>query len=61
MAYYTPSGPMSGPILWHDGLGPIDVQETPDGHRRIGTATPVGATAGGVATWQRTRGAGAGL
>jgi hypothetical protein len=55
----TPSGPKSGPILYRHDLAAIDVQVAPDG-RTIGMATPVGATAGGVAIWRLTVG-GAGV
>jgi hypothetical protein len=54
MAYFTDSGPKSGPILSRDGLGVIDVFRTRDERTPIGPASPVGLTAGGVVVWRLT-------
>jgi hypothetical protein len=56
MPYYTNIGPRSGPILQRDNYGKIDVRAAPDDRTAIGTASPIGATVGGVATWRLTVG-----
>jgi hypothetical protein len=54
MTYFTDVGPKSGPILWRDGLGPIEVFRAPRDRRAIGQATPAGRTEGGIALWKLT-------
>jgi hypothetical protein len=56
MTYFTNAGPRSGPILWRDGLGPIEVFQAPRDRRAIGKATPAGRTEGGIALWHLTLG-----
>jgi hypothetical protein len=56
MALFTNAGPKSGPILWRDGLGPIEVFRAPRDRSAIGKATPVGRTKGGIALWELTVG-----
>jgi hypothetical protein len=51
MPYFTNAGPKSGPILWRDGDGAIDVFRDPDDRTPIGTAQPVGGTEGGIVIW----------
>jgi hypothetical protein len=46
---FTNAGPGSGPSLWRDDCGCIDVLEHPRDRRPIGTARPVGRTEGGIA------------
>ena len=56
MTYFTDAGPKSGPILWRDGLGPIEVFRAPRDRSAIGQATPAGRTEGGIALWELTIG-----
>jgi hypothetical protein len=48
---YTNVGPKSGPILWRDGHGTIDVLPAAGDRSAIGRAEPVGRTEGGIALW----------
>jgi hypothetical protein len=56
MTYFTDVGPRSGPILWRDSFGPIEVFRAPHDRPAIGQATPVGRTEGGIALWELTVG-----
>jgi hypothetical protein len=51
MAYFTNSGPNSGPIFLGDGYAAIDVVRDPDEDTPVGTARPVGCTEGGIVIW----------
>jgi hypothetical protein len=50
--YYCNDGPKSGPILWRDGYGAIDVFGDPDDRTPIGTALSVGSTPNGIVIWE---------
>jgi hypothetical protein len=52
--YFTNHAPKSGPLLWRDGLGAIDVLRAPDDRSPIGRAKPVGRSEGGIALWVLT-------
>jgi hypothetical protein len=49
--YFANVGPKSGPILWRDGHGTIDVLLASGDRSAIGRAEPVGQTEGGIALW----------
>jgi hypothetical protein len=52
MGYYTSAGPKSGTILWRDDCATIDVLRDPGDYTPIGTATPMGSAASGIAIWE---------
>jgi hypothetical protein len=53
MAYYTNTGPKSGPFLYRDTMGAaIGVMDAPNKLMPIGAAIPTGANNQGVALWR---------
>ncbi len=54
MAYFTNVGPESGSLRYYAAPGTIDVLESRDGGKRVGTALPVRNDPAGVSIWRLT-------